>query len=40
MFAHVGNTEEGGSHSYTVVSDLGQILLGRMEAVVFFLRIL
>jgi hypothetical protein len=39
VLAHVGNSEEGGSHSCTLVSDLGQFLLGRPEALVVFLRI-
>jgi hypothetical protein len=40
VFARVGNPEEGGSHSYTLVGDLGQFSLGRPEALVFFLKIL
>jgi hypothetical protein len=40
VFANVGNPEEGGSHSCTVVSDLGQFLMGRSEALVVFLGIL
>jgi hypothetical protein len=39
VYAHVGNPDEGGSHSCILVGDLGQLLLGRMEALVIFLRI-
>jgi hypothetical protein len=39
-FAHVGNPEVGGSHSYTLVGDSVQFLLGWPEAFVVFLRIL
>jgi hypothetical protein len=39
VFAHAGNPEEGGSQSCTLVGDVGQFLLGRIEAFVVFLRI-
>jgi hypothetical protein len=40
VFAHVGNPEEGGYHSCTLLGDLGQFLLGRPETLVIYLRIL
>jgi hypothetical protein len=40
MFVHVGNPEEGGSHSCAVVGDLAQFLPGRPEVLVVFLRII
>jgi hypothetical protein len=38
MSAHVGNMDEGGSHSCTLLGDLGQLLLGRPKALVVFLK--
>jgi hypothetical protein len=40
VFAHVGNPDEGRSHSCTLVGDLGQFLIGMPEALVVFFRIL
>jgi hypothetical protein len=40
VLAHVGNPEEGGSHSCTLVHNLDQFLLERLEPSVIFLRIL
>jgi hypothetical protein len=39
VFAHVGNPEDGGFYSCTLVSDLDQFLLGRPEALAVFFRI-
>jgi hypothetical protein len=40
VVAHDVNPDEGGSHSYTLVSNSGQFLLGSPGALVVCLRIL
>jgi hypothetical protein len=37
--AHIGNSEEGGSHPCTLVGDLGYFLPGRPEALFVFLEL-
>jgi hypothetical protein len=39
MSAYVGNPDEGGSQSCTLVAELGHFLLGRIDALVIFLTI-
>lgn len=37
MFAYIGYPKEGGSHSSTLVGDLGQFVLEKLQALVIFL---